>query len=101
VETKRRYGLLDSLACKSYSADEWFAVLSRDGFSLMLWQGVASPNQVCDAYIWVSDVNVLHDELQERGTGVANAPETMPYGLREMSLHDPHGYSLTFGQRVK
>ena len=90
----------DVLGFQSHSADEWFALLSRDGFRILLWQGPASPNGAWDACFWVSDVDALHWEFGERGVTISRAPETMPYGLREMSVVDNHGYRVTFIQQV-
>ncbi len=90
----------DALGFQSHSADEWFAILSRDGFRVLLWQGPSSPNGAWDACFWVSDVDALHREFAARGVTISRAPETMPYGLREMSIVDIHGYVVTFVQQV-
>jgi uncharacterized glyoxalase superfamily protein PhnB len=88
------------LGFQSDSADEWFGLVSRDGISIMLWQGDATPNGSCDAFFWVDVVDTFYSELQERNATVTRAPQTTDYGMREMSITDTNGYRIIFGQRV-
>ncbi len=90
----------DVLGFESDSTDEWFAILSRDGFSVLLWQGAAAPNGSWDACFWVDDVDALHRELAGRGAIIQRPPETMPYGMREMTARDGDGHVLAFLQHV-
>ncbi len=53
-----------------------------------------------DLYIYVDDVEALHDELRERGADILNGPVDTTYGLREIRVRDPHGYILAFGKML-
>jgi catechol 2,3-dioxygenase-like lactoylglutathione lyase family enzyme len=56
------------------------------------------PNGFFDVYIYVDDVDGLHEELAGRGADILNAPVDTEYGLREIRVRDPHGYILAFGK---
>jgi catechol 2,3-dioxygenase-like lactoylglutathione lyase family enzyme len=58
------------------------------------------PPDMFDLYVYVDDVEALHDELRERGAAILNAPVDTTYGLREIRVRDPHGYVLAFGRLV-
>jgi uncharacterized glyoxalase superfamily protein PhnB len=90
----------NSLGFQSDSADEWFGLVSRDGVSVMLWHGAATPNGSCDAFFWVDAIDALHSDFQQKNVTVTRAPQTMEYGVREMSLTDASGYVIIFGQRI-
>lgn len=51
-------------------------------------------------YLFVRDVDALHDGLVDRGVDVHAGPETMAYGMREFEVVDPDGHRLVFGQGV-
>jgi uncharacterized glyoxalase superfamily protein PhnB len=51
-----------------------------------------------DLYIYVDDVDELHEELAGRGADILNPPVKTEYGLREIRVRDPHGYILAFGK---
>jgi uncharacterized glyoxalase superfamily protein PhnB len=81
------------------------AVLSRDGIAVMLRLGdpavraAEDPEQRADAYIWVTDVVALADELVSRGATVVAVPLDRPVGDgREVQVRDPDGNVLCFGQ---
>jgi catechol 2,3-dioxygenase-like lactoylglutathione lyase family enzyme len=59
---------------------------------------VAAPPDMFDVYIYVDDVEVLHEELVERGADIVLGPVDAAYGLREIRVRDPHGYILAFGK---
>jgi len=52
-------------------------------------------------YVFVANVDALHDELTGRGCPMEVAPEDFPYGMREMSARDLDGNRVTFGQEIK
>jgi catechol 2,3-dioxygenase-like lactoylglutathione lyase family enzyme len=58
---------------------------------------VVSPDMF-DLYIYVDDVEGLHEELVERGADIVNAPVDTEYGLREIRVRDADGYILAFGK---
>ena len=84
-----------------------FAILSRDGLSVML-RRVAEPKQISpnerqggtwDAFFWVSDARALHDELRARGADVVYGPLVQQaYNMEEFAVRDREGYVLGFGQ---
>jgi catechol 2,3-dioxygenase-like lactoylglutathione lyase family enzyme len=56
------------------------------------------PPDMFDLYIYVDDVEALHEELVERGAEILNAPVDTEYGLREIRVRDADGYVLAFGK---
>jgi catechol 2,3-dioxygenase-like lactoylglutathione lyase family enzyme len=59
---------------------------------------VPVPPDMFDLYIYVDDVDALHEELCERGADILYAPADLEYGLREIRVRDPNGYVLAFGK---
>lgn len=87
-----------------------FAIVTRDGFSIMLRLVPAStpisPNErqggTWDAFFWVSDARALHAELVGNGAEVVYGPMIQAsYQMEEFAVRDPEGYVLGFGQRVR
>jgi catechol 2,3-dioxygenase-like lactoylglutathione lyase family enzyme len=86
-----------------------FAIVTRDGFSIMLrlvsnpeW---ISPNErqggTWDVFFWVRDVRALHAELMANGADVVYGPVLQPaYHMEELAVRDADGYVLGFGQPV-
>ncbi|MEO1451969.1 MAG: VOC family protein [Bacteroidota bacterium] len=79
-----------------------YAVLTReDTVSIHLTQDAAPViPQYTALYIFVHDVDALFAELTLKGVNIPNAPETLPYDMREFDLQDPFGYRLTFGTHI-
>ena len=50
-----------------------------------------------DLYVYVEDVEELHEELAERGAEILGGPVNTEYGMREFRVRDPEGYILAFG----
>jgi catechol 2,3-dioxygenase-like lactoylglutathione lyase family enzyme len=84
-----------------------FAILSRDGFPVML-RLVDEPQRIVpnvkqggtwDVFFWVRDVKVLHEELARRGA-VVQYPVTYQaeYNMDECAFRDLDGHVLGFGQ---
>jgi catechol 2,3-dioxygenase-like lactoylglutathione lyase family enzyme len=57
-----------------------------------------APPDMFDVYLWVDDVEALHEELTGRGAKVVHGPVEQAYGFRELRVQDPDGYILGFGQ---
>jgi catechol 2,3-dioxygenase-like lactoylglutathione lyase family enzyme len=84
-----------------------FAILSRDGLSIML-RLVTSPELICpnekqggtwDVFFWVRDVRALHAELQANGADIVYGPIVQAsYQMNEFAVRDREGYVLGFGQ---
>jgi uncharacterized glyoxalase superfamily protein PhnB len=51
-----------------------------------------------DVYVYVDDVDSLHEDLERRGAKVLSAPRMAPHGIREMVVEDLNGYRLAFGE---
>jgi catechol 2,3-dioxygenase-like lactoylglutathione lyase family enzyme len=56
------------------------------------------PPDMFDLYVYVEDVEALHEELRGRGADILFAPLDTEYGLREIRVRDPFGYILAFGK---
>lgn len=84
-----------------------FAILSRDGHTLML-RLVDDPARIVpndrqggtwDVFYWVRDVRALHDELVQRGARVAyDVVYRSEYHMDECAFRDHDGHVLGFGQ---
>jgi len=66
---------------------------------VMLNRGKPSPDG-CSVYFVVDDVDGLHAVHAAAGVDIVEPPDDKPYGLREYSVHDLHGYTLLFGQHL-
>jgi catechol 2,3-dioxygenase-like lactoylglutathione lyase family enzyme len=75
-----------------------YGYASREHCNVHLAHGRPHPNGFFDVYVYVDDVDALHDELRARGAEVLNAPVHTEYGLREIRVRDPDGYVLAFGK---
>lgn len=50
-----------------------------------------------DAYIWVSDINELHDELRAKNVEIVEGPTKRIYGSTEIVIRDCNGFQVVFG----
>ena len=84
-----------------------FALCVRGASSIMFRRvanaGLISPNEkqggTWDVFLWVDDVDALHDELTRKGADVVYAPVVQHYGMKEFAVRDPNGYVLGCGQK--
>lgn len=86
-----------------------FAIVSRDGLSIML-RLVPAPDRIVpnerqggtwDAFFWVRDVRALHAELAAQGADIVYGPMLQEaYGMEEFAARDRDGYVLGFGQAI-
>ena len=53
-----------------------------------------------DCYIRVDDVEALHAEFKERRAEITLPPTLQNYGMKEIYVRDPDGYTLCFGEDV-
>ncbi|MEQ1642855.1 MAG: VOC family protein [Pyrinomonadaceae bacterium] len=51
-----------------------------------------------DAYIFVSDINSLHDELLVAGVDIVEGPIKRIYDCVEITVKDCNGFQLVFGE---
>lgn len=85
-----------------------FTIVTRDGVKIALSRlknGRGGSNrkwkeEAIDAYIWVSDVEALHRQLELGGANLLGPPVTRIYGLKEIEVRDLDGYLICFGQFV-
>ena len=49
-----------------------------------------------DLYIFVSDINALHDELTEAGVEILEGPVKRVYGSTEITIKDCFGFQIVF-----
>ena len=59
---------------------------------------VAVPPDMFDIYVYVEDVDALHEELAGRGAEIIGDVTDTEYGCREFRVRDPDGYILAFGK---
>lgn len=96
---------------REYSAGSppQFAILSRDGLAIMLRlvpvPGQISPNQkqggTWDVFFWVSNVQGLYAEFQERGAEIVyQLMVQQAYQMQEFAVRDREGYILGFGESL-
>ncbi len=52
-----------------------------------------------DAFLWVADVDLLHDEISARGAVVQLPPTNQTWGTREAGIRDPDGNVLVFANQ--
>ncbi len=93
------------------SPDEppFFVVVSRDAVQIQLSRserGHSRTNrehksEAQDANIWVTDVEALWTEFQEReNLRVIEPLKIEPYGIKSFSIEDSSGYTISFAQPV-
>ena len=52
-------------------------------------------------YVFVERVDALHAQLRAAGCVIEGPPADFDYGMREMSIRDPDGNRITFGEATK
>jgi predicted enzyme related to lactoylglutathione lyase len=88
-----------------------FCMVKRAGIIIMLrqlpLQGAMRPNRLADpaggawdAYVWVGDVEALHEEFKSKGVKIVRPPCDQPYGNRDFEIEDLNGYRLCFGHDI-
>jgi len=88
--------------------DSFYASVSRDGFPIHLKHWEKPPgqreyrkdNEHLDAYISVSGIAGLFDELQTRGAKIIRPLEQRPWACVDFYVEDPDGYILCFSERT-
>ena len=88
--------------------ESFYASVSRDGFSIHLKcapKTVADrthrkQNEHLDAYVGVSGIEALFDELKSKGAHIIRALEERPWGCKDFYVEDPDGYLLCFSEET-
>ena len=76
-----------------------FAIVSRDDVRIHFNAGQTARNENgYDAYIHLTGVDALAQELRERGADIVDEPEDRVYGQRELVVRDCNGLVLAFGE---
>lgn len=79
-----------------------YAIIENDPVSLHLMPAArdAAALGLSSIYVYARDVDGLHRDLVARGCPIEVAPEDFFYGMREMSVRDPDGNRITFGEEI-
>ena len=81
--------------------DPRYPGVARDGFWLHLQSYRPERAGMTDAFLWVADVDRLHDELSARGAVVQLPPTDQTWGTRETGIRDPDGNVLVFATKPR
>lgn len=84
-----------------------FAMVERDGVEIHFGKADGTDIQVNDsvrnglgndAYIFVSDIQLLHKEFLEKNVNIIEGPVRRVYGCVEITINDCNGFQLVFGE---
>ncbi len=89
-----------------FKHQSFYAAVARDGFAIHLKHGSRlaadrehrKRNEDLDAYISVTGIRDLFDELQKRGAQVSKPLEERPWACIDFYVEDPDGYILCFSE---
>ena len=77
-----------------------FGCVERDSIELFLClDGQGQPGTWLSFF--VCDVDLLHDELRQRGAKIVRPPVDEPWGMREFSVRDLNGHLLRIGHSTR
>src|SRR5207247_750838 len=85
-----------------------FVIVQRDKAAIMLsWTDRAHGGsnskwkaESFDAYIWVDNVDAVHEQVVARHADIVSAPRIKPYGMKELDVRDAYDYVIRFGEDV-
>jgi catechol 2,3-dioxygenase-like lactoylglutathione lyase family enzyme len=86
--------------------ESFYASVSRNGFAIHLKcapktvgdRAHRKQHEHLDAYIAVTGVAILHDELRSRGALITKRLEERPWSCKDFYVEDPDGYILCFSE---
>jgi catechol 2,3-dioxygenase-like lactoylglutathione lyase family enzyme len=81
--------------------DPCYLGVARDGVWLHLQSFKRERAGMTDAFLWVADVDLLHDEISARGAVVQLPPTDQTWGTRETGIRDPDGNVLVFATKQR
>lgn len=89
-----------------FNYQSFYAAVSRDGFAIHLKCAPKTvsdrlhrkENNHLDAYIGVTGVTALHDELQSRGALITRSLQAQPWSCLDFYVEDPDGHILCFSE---
>jgi uncharacterized glyoxalase superfamily protein PhnB len=80
-------------------ADPCYLGVARDGVWLHLQSFKRERAGMTDAFLWVTDVDLLYAEVSARGAVVQLPPTNQTWGTRETGIRDPDGNVLVFAAK--
>jgi uncharacterized glyoxalase superfamily protein PhnB len=91
----------------AFQYQSFYAGVTRDGFAIHLKCATKlaadrehqKKNEHLDAYISVSGIRSLFDELEKRGAQVIKPLEERPWACLDFYVQDPDGYILCFSEQ--
>ncbi|HEY7612200.1 MAG TPA: VOC family protein [Gemmatimonadales bacterium] len=91
---------------RDFVYQDFYASVSRDGAvihlkcapKLVAERAHRRAGEHLDAYLKVSGVGELHQELVGRGATITKPLEARPWGTRDFYVEDPDGYILCFSE---
>lgn len=91
-----------------FKYESFYASVTRDGFAIHLKHGVnpaadraqRKQDEHLDAYVSVSGIRALFDELQVRRAEVIKPLEERPWACLDFYVEDADGYILCFSEQV-
>ena len=94
----------DSILAGAGDEGAIYAIARRDGAQIHLGRARSGqridpgqrPNSI-GAYVYVTGVRALYEELVRRGADIVQVPTVMPYGLEDVVVRDLDGYHIAFG----
>jgi uncharacterized glyoxalase superfamily protein PhnB len=95
---------------KLFGEPPHFAMVNRDGFTVMLAQ-VGNAHTVVphwkvvekmwNVYFWVDDVEAIYAEMQQRGATIDYTLYITPWRTKEFGVQDLDDHDIAFGQVLK
>jgi uncharacterized glyoxalase superfamily protein PhnB len=87
--------------CMDFTSGEppTMAGVSLGQAQIFLTKGTPNP-EGCSVYFVVGDADELYEFQRSNGVEIVKPPEDRPYGLRDYTVRDLHGYYLNFGHRL-
>lgn len=73
-------------------------VMDRDAITILLIARTAEHKGIGSFEVYVSDADLLFDELSGKGAKVLGPPASRPWGLRDFTVIDLEGNRITFAQ---
>ena len=91
-----------------FTYQDFYASVSRDGFAIHLKHGPSGLDRQAwrkqeehlDAYVAVTGIRALFEELQQRGATVVKPLADQPWGCLEFYVEDSDGHLLCFGELI-
>jgi len=61
----------------------------------------SGPGTGVDAYIIVTDVDDVFEEVRDKGALIRTSPASHDYGMREFKVEDTNGYIVVFAEEIE